>query len=395
MKRILFIAYKFFDEDPRIVREVAACLRAGYKVDVICVGRPYGECIKPPYGVTLYSPKIERKRASRLRYIWEYLYFLLYSFFTSTILHLRRKYKIVQVFVMPELLAFSTILPKILGAQILLDWEDPSLEVFQTKYSTKSCSLYEVVIKTIEKVAVSIADVVITPNVGFNKAFEKRGIKTKKFRIVMNAPDSVTFGGHEKSSPRIDPKHYSLLFNGTIFERHGLHVAIRAVAEVRNKIQSVNLYIVGDGESEYKKICKEMVCGLGLEEHVTFIPRLAIDEMPPIIHSSSAGIVPNISTPFTEINLPQRILEFGLLGKPIIIPRLSGILDYINDDEAYFFTPGCEKELACKILELRLKHKKTRRKVEALYEKCRHFDWENSYADTIKAMHNCCERAVV
>lgn len=386
MKKILFVAYKFFDEDPRIVREAAACLRNGYKIDVICVGRTKEEYAEPPDGVTLFSPVIERKRASKLRYIFEYLYFFLYSFLLSAYLQIKRKYKIVQVFVMPELLVFSVIISKLLGAKILMDWEDPSLEVYYTKYSERKGGFYASAIKIIEKLAVNLSDVVITPNIGFNKSFRKRGINTDKFKIVMNAPDSAIFGNHETRSNRISPKHYSILFNGTIFERHGLHVAIKAIEKVKKKKDSVMLYIVGDGENDYKQRCKELIYELNLEENVTFIPRLLIEEIPPIIHSTDAGIVPNISTPFTEINMPQRILEFGLLKKPIIIPRLSGILDYISEEEAYFFKPDNEHDLAKAIIQLKSERDETEKRVEALYKKCLQFDWENEYLNTIRVM---------
>ena len=101
MKRILFIVYKYFDEDPRPQREAAALLAEGYEVDVICVRRPGDSRDSGTEGLRFYSPVMDRKRGNKLRYIAEYLYFLLYALFKSTWLKLTRRYKVIQVFVMP------------------------------------------------------------------------------------------------------------------------------------------------------------------------------------------------------------------------------------------------------------------------------------------------------
>lgn len=386
MNKILFIAYKFFDEDPRIVREAAACLRNGYLIDVICVGRPKCTYVEPPKGVTLHTYRIERKRTTRTRYLFEYCFFFLYALFKSTFLHLKNRYRVVQVFVMPELLMFSALFTKMFGAKLLMDWEDPSLEVFHTKYPHKKGTLYDFTIKNIEKLAVRGADRVITPNVGFNKAFESRGIGTTKFNIVMNAPDETLFGEVTACSERINPHHISILYNGTVFERHGLHVAIDAVDIVKDTLPAINLYIVGDGEEDYMSMCKEKVRSKKLDKCVTFIPRLPIEEIPPIINSAKIGIVPNITTPFTEINMPQRILEFGLMKKPMVIPRLSGIADYINEGEATFFTPGDKHDLARAVLQVCSGGEHIQESINRLYQKCRNINWEHDYMNVISTL---------
>ena len=61
------------------------------------------------------------------------------------------------------------------------------------------------------------------------------------------------------------------------------------------------------------------------------------------------GVVPNLRTVFTEINLPTRIFEYVALGKPVIVPETQGIRDYFDTDSMLFFKGGDVEGLAAQI----------------------------------------------
>ena len=104
----------------------------------------------------------------------------------------------------------------------------------------------------------------------------------------------------------------------------------------------------GDFETEFKKLKAE----LKLEEIVKYYGSVPLEEIAAEIRGVDLGIIPNKSTTFTHVNFPTRIFEYLCLGKPVIVPRTQGILDYFKEDEIYYFNPGDEEDLARVILQV-------------------------------------------
>jgi len=68
-----------------------------------------------------------------MTYVFQYGAFLVASF---VFLSLRsvRGYRLIHVHNMPDVLLFSALVPRLLGAKILLDLHDPTPEVFRVIY---------------------------------------------------------------------------------------------------------------------------------------------------------------------------------------------------------------------------------------------------------------------
>src|SRR5215469_3890421 len=67
------------------------------------------------------------------------------------------------------------------------------------------------------------------------------------------------------------------------------------------------------------------------------------------MNQCDVGIIPNRKSIFTQLNTPTRIFEFLSQGKPVIVPRASGILDYFGPQELVLFELGELQDLAAKI----------------------------------------------
>ena len=79
-KKVLMFAYKRWNGDPRIQRELGALVADGFQVDFICT---HIEREPPPVtaNVSYYSLFMQKRRSSTIRYIFEYLSFCLWVFF--------------------------------------------------------------------------------------------------------------------------------------------------------------------------------------------------------------------------------------------------------------------------------------------------------------------------
>ncbi|HKI44987.1 MAG TPA: glycosyltransferase family 4 protein [Balneolales bacterium] len=354
MTRVVSVAFSRFPREVRTRREVAALVEAGMVVDNICLqgeedlAKEVGKD-----GSIIYRIKLERKRGTRLRYMLEYWYFVSAAFFCLSWLHLRHRYRVVLVHNMPDILVFSALLPRLLGARVILDLHDPMPEIYMTKYGLSESSLVIRFLKVLERLSIEFAHMVITPNKAFRELFIARGCPPEKIHVVMNSPQEELFrrsGVAEGGQIKANRKSFELMYSGYIVEHNGLDVAVRAISLVRHEIPGIKFRIYGSGNF-LEKVAADIE-GLGLRDIVTCHGFVTLEEISRAIDNADLGIVPNRRTPFTELNFPQRILEYLCKGKPVIAPRTMGVVDYFDEDTLCYFEPGNHEDLARRILDL-------------------------------------------
>src|SRR5205807_3135053 len=76
-----------------------------------------------------------------------------------------------------------------------------------------------------------------------------------------------------------DREAFRLVCHGTITLRLGLDLAVQAVSILRNKIPSIQLHVIGDGD--FLPAVKELTEKLGLQQNVTFMPSMPVEQLPP------------------------------------------------------------------------------------------------------------------
>src|SRR4030095_14035402 len=135
-----------------------------------------------------------------------------------------RGYDLVHVHNMPDVLVFSALVPKLRGAQIVLDLHDPMPELMMTIFGLQATSLGVQLLKRLEKASICFADQVLTVNLACKKIFASRSCAAEKIQVVMNAPDEEIFVFREfaASGSRDPAKPFVIMYHGSIVERHGL-----------------------------------------------------------------------------------------------------------------------------------------------------------------------------
>jgi glycosyltransferase involved in cell wall biosynthesis len=354
------VLYSYYASDPRPRREAEALKRAGARVDVICLRKNNSE---PAYenlnGVNVFRIPLKRRRTGKLVYILQYACFLAASFSLLTAWSLRRRYKLVHVHNMPDFLVFSGCFPRWRGAKIILDLHDPMPELFRSIYGLRENHFIVHWLEKMEKNSIAFADLVITPNIAFRELFASRSCPPEKIQTVMNSPEAEIFsprhngtaldncanGAAQKNGKH---KRFTLMYHGLIVERHGLDLAVEAVAKLRPKIPGITLHLYGE-RTEYLEKVLALAQKLDLKDVILFHGFKPLDEIASDISKIDLGLVPNRLSVFTQINFPTRIFEYLAMNKPVIVPSTRGIRDYFDDDEILFFKPDNADDLAAKI----------------------------------------------
>jgi len=355
--RVCHLAYTFYEYDNRVIRYVDALSERGDQVDVIALRRqrhPWREAIK--HG-QLYS--IQRRSMKEKRE-WVYLLKLLWFFVKASVLltwlQLRRRYHVVHVHNIPDFLAFAAIVPKMMGARVILDIHDLVPELYADKFSAKSGSNRLRLLLLIEKLSCRFADHVIVANHLWRDRLVKRSAPSAKCTAMMNYPDLRRFRPSSEGATGRCGK-FVMLYPGSLSHHQGLDIAIRAVALVAGRMPAAELHIYGEGPTRDGLVA--LAHDRGVADRVRFMDAVPLDEIPAVIASASVGIVPKRSEGFGGEAFSTKILEFMACGVPVIVSRTRVDAHYFDDTLVRFFASGDEVDLGQAMLhayEHRLEH---------------------------------------
>jgi glycosyltransferase involved in cell wall biosynthesis len=346
MARICMVVFNGYVSDSRVRREAEALVERGDSVDCICLSPRKTTHLA---GVRLFSlASAKYYGANRLFLLMRYVQFFCYAFVKLSIEHLRNPYDIVQAHTMPDFLIFTAVIPKLLGAKLVLDMHDLMPELYVAKYGRSRSKWLVAFIKWMEKRSVAFADRAIAVHKPHLDVIVEHGNPRAKFSLLLNVPDDRIFTRRTRPKPR--EKEFRLLYHGTIPKRAGLDVALRAVARARREVPNLRFQILGRGEcaNDLRALANE----LNLTDCVEWTGGVPVEKLPAIINRADVGVVPYTADAFTRYVLPTKLMEYVATGLPAIVSRLPSVEAYFDPEMVAYFEPGNDAELAAQIVKL-------------------------------------------
>jgi glycosyltransferase involved in cell wall biosynthesis len=340
--------------ETRVEREALALVKHGYDaVDVICLWARNGPEFETRDGVNIYRLPVKRnKHGGAIAQMLEYITFFILAFLKLTALHKKRKYNAVQIHNLPDFLVFVGLIPKLTGAKIILDIHDLMPEFYAARFNTSLNSWPVRLIDWQEKLSCRFANKVITVTETWRKTLIERGVPADKVAVVMNVADDAIFCRDAVTvHPNGNNDCFNLIYHGTLTQRYGIDLVLRAVNQIRSEIPKIHLKIHGGGE--YRQTLMNLAEELGMSDIVNFsnvyVPSA---ELPNLIASAQVGFVPYRRDIFTDGILPTKLMEYTALGVPAIVARTPAIEAYFDDNMVEYFTSEDVDELAASILKL-------------------------------------------
>ncbi|NMF31965.1 glycosyltransferase [Corynebacterium ammoniagenes] len=211
--------------------------------------------------------------------------------------------------------------------------------------------------RDLENLVVQNADWVlaITPQV--QEELIARGAQPEKIAVAPNSVNPEVFvplpkdTGYAKAKGiRVDVPVIG--FAGSIVEYEGLDTLIEASAILTNKGLDHQIVIAGSGAAESG--LKEQVSRLALEGKVTFLGRLAQDEMPRLQSAFDIVACPRKSNLVTQLVSPLKPLESFASGKATVLSNVEPNKDLagVNEERALLFDADNEESLAIQLEKL-------------------------------------------
>ena len=344
MARTCLIRQGHVPLDTRVRREISALLEAGHEVDVICL-RGQGE---PRYhrsgALRIWRLSLRRRRTGPVRYFLEYAVFFLLAAALVSALHVRRKYDVVQINSLPDPLVFAALVPRMLGARVLLDLHECMPEFFASKYGTSPSHPMVRLLVHLEQASIRFADATITCTDQMRDVFLARGAPADRVSVIFNGSDESIFD-HRRHPNREPDGELRLVSHGSLETRYGIDIIIRAVALLRDEIPGLRLSIYGDGSAsaELHGLTEE----LGVGDSVFFSDGfVSLEQLVQGIAEADAGVVAMRRDAFRDLTLCNKMYDFIAMQKPAIVSRTRSVEAYFDESCFVLFTPGDEFDLA-------------------------------------------------
>jgi glycosyltransferase involved in cell wall biosynthesis len=341
---VTFSPYPF---DPRPRRAIDALVCEGMAVDLICLGNKKAPRRERQAMIDVTRVRVNKEdRGGKLKYACRYAWFIAFSSLVFGWRSFTRGYDLVYVHNMPDILVLCSLIPRAMGAKVILDMHDPMPELMMTIYNAGPQSRNVRILRKLEKWSQACANLVLTPNIACKRLFSSRSCNVEKIEVVMNSPDEQIFpfrAARSRTSAKLKDKSFIVMYHGSLVERNGLDLAIDALARVQETNRDIELRIYGHA-TQFLDRMMEMARSKDLK--VCYLGPKKLEELVLEIEDCDVGIIPNHRSAFTEINTPTRIFEYLTLGKPVIAPCTPGIEDYFPPDSLLFFEPGDAEQLA-------------------------------------------------
>jgi glycosyltransferase involved in cell wall biosynthesis len=179
-------------------------------------------------------------------------------------------------------------------------------------------------------------------------------------------------------------------YHGLIAPRHGLVNAVEALAKLRLEVPGARMQILGSGDG--LPPLRARVEELGLTEAVSLpTSLLPITEMPALLRRAHVGVVPSQRDPWTEEVLPTKLLEYAVMGIPVITFRNPTIERHFPEDSVTYVDPASPENLLVAMRTLATDHELARRRAERASEVVATMSWERqklAYFEVIDRMVN-------
>ncbi len=338
--RIAMIAYTLYSFDARVKRAAETLAERGHQIDVFTLSRDGIKASSDGGLLRIRFLRMQKKQTGLARYAFEYGTFFSWAFALVSVLHARRRYNIVYGHNMPNFLVFAGLFPKIGGAKIVLDVHDPAAELLATIRGHDLPPWVQRLANAEERISISFSDTLITVNESMRRRLS--AISQRPVTVVMNLPDPRRFIPLE--ALRDSEGFERIVYSGSIANRNGLDLVVRAVSLLGDEFPSLRFRVIGEGPALESVV--RLAEDLGIADRVEFHDFVPSSQIPSLLSDAAAGISPQRGGVFGSLVFSMKVAEYVALGLPVICSDIATMRHYFSDDEVLFFEQGNAEDLA-------------------------------------------------
>ena len=342
--KICLVAHRFYERNTHMMQFARALSERGDTVEVVAIGHPDFPKYERINGVDLFriqSRTIDER--GPIDYLQRTFLFLLKAMFFLGWRHVRERYDVIHVQSVPDFLVFAALLPKCLGAKVILDLRDLMPELYASKFGFSGPIFW--LLKAIEKLSAGFADHIIVANPIWFERVSRRSAPRSKCSMFWYYPDTRLF--HPQQQRRRNGA-FRIIYPGSLNRHQGVDVAVRAFPEILRAIPEAELHIQGEGPSKYDLV--RLATELGLTGRVLFHDYVPTTELLEKLAECDLGLVPKRGDRFGNEAASTKVSEFMAMGIPVVASRTAIEQCFFDDSLIRYFRAEDEADLAAAVV---------------------------------------------
>jgi len=153
------------------------------------------------------------------------------------------------------------------------------------------------------------------------------GVPAERISVVTNAVDEGLFSNlavRTDTPLDAEPDCYKILYVGKLTAERGLDDLIRGAALAARRVPNLRVYIAGDGDDEPR--LRRLAAEPGIGGQVRFTGFVPFRDIPSYILSSDLCVVPHVASPFIDTTVPNKLFQYMLLGKPVLVSNAKPLV---------------------------------------------------------------------
>lgn len=369
MARILMLLQEHYPHDVRVRKEIFALNEKGHEIDLICLQDTNDAAFEVAHGATIHRIPLAKKRATRLRYIFEYFSFVFLTWMKVRKLVREKNFDIVHVHTIPDFLVFAAAPARRRGAKVVIDMHEIWPEFFMSKYSLGRKHIVTRVLLWIERISLQYADYVITVNKQLRQKFEGRARLKHPITEIMNTVSEDVM----PKVARTPTGKFIAVYHGTLTAFYNLHFAIGALPGVIDQMPNLEFHIYGQGPVMDE--LRAQIADLKLTGRVFVHGRVPHTEIPGILAKADIGILPIQKDVMSDLSFSNKLAEYIHYEIPVLSSDLAGVMDYFPSGTVSYFEHGNVADFQQKLLYLYRNPDKRMQQSRDAFDRGRTISW--------------------
>jgi glycosyltransferase involved in cell wall biosynthesis len=356
---VCILRHSSYPAELNVRREAEALYNDGYEVHVVCLREETQPAREVIGGIQVHRLPVRHRRGKIVRYLFEYNAFFLLASVELLRLHLRSRLRAIQVNTMPDYLVFAALIPRLLGARVVLHLHEPMPELFATMFPQRRYAWLRTLIRWSERLSLAFADRVLTVTNEMRENVSRRGADATKITVIVNVPDDdlIRLPRQEPvatpatATNRVGNRQgaFRVLCHGSIEERYGFDLVVRAIARLTADIPGIEFRFMGKGD--HLPAVLALAKDLNIESRVTYLGFVPFETMIAEILAADVTVVPMRRNPYSVLVHTNKMFEYLALERPIVASRLDSVAAYFPDDAINYFAPDDDADLAGRLRE--------------------------------------------
>src|SRR5262249_22139564 len=175
-----------------------------------------------------------------------------------------------------------------------------------------------------------------------------RGLERTKATVVANAVDERRQPASTAAAPAVD--RFVMMYHGTLTRIYGLDLAVEGFARAHVDMPGAELWILGSGTE--RDNLQALAERLGVGSSVKLVGQVPPADIPGWLAKCDVGVLPIRRDVFLDFAFPNKLPEFIVAGKPVLMARLKAITYYFSDQALAYFEPNDPPDMAPEMVAL-------------------------------------------